>query len=63
MPGVTKAERDKREAARQRAAKAAANKAVEKSRRSIKQYAKTDIAEGWWASLKQDVAEAILAGC
>lgn len=63
MAKLTKEQEAERQRAREKQAKALANKVVEKSRRAIKSPAKDEIAQGWWQGLKADVAAAILTGC
>lgn len=63
MPRMTMDQIAQQQRAREAAAKKIANRVVEKARRAIKPPAKDEIAQGWWQSLKQDFAAAILAGC
>lgn len=63
MPRLTKDQIAEQQRAREKQAKQIASRVVEKARRAIKPPDKAEIAQGWWQSLKQDVAAAVLAGC
>lgn len=60
MPRMTKDQIEQQQRERERNAKQVANKVVEKARRAIKPPDKAEIAQGWWQSLKQDVAAALI---
>lgn len=61
MARMTKDQLEQQQRENEREAKKIANRVVEKARRAIKPPDKAEIAQGWWQSLKQDVAAALVA--